>query len=310
VKFIVRDLRDRDGIISDCKDQDCIFHCGALSSPWGREQDFYDINVVGTQNIISGCQIYNVGRLIYVSTSAVYFDYRDRLNIPEDMPLPSPANAYAQSKQLAELEIITANRAGLPAIAIRPRGIFGPGDTAILPRLMKANQRLGIPLIDGGNAQIDITYVDNVIDALLLCQQAPDRLLGKIFNITNGQPISVANLLAQLFAKLNKPCRLRPISRQMADRMASLMETIANTIFMGREPILTRYTVGLLAYSQTLDITAATQELGYQPRISIDEGLDIFARWYGRGGDGKSDAIESEIGSNEFTIQSLSSRNN
>ncbi len=278
VKFIVRDLRDRDGIISDCKGQDCVFHCGALSSPWGREKDFYDINVLGTKNLISGCQIHNVGRLIHVSTSAVYFDYRDRLNIPEDMPFPTPVNAYAKSKQLAELEIIKANRSGLPVITIRPRGIFGPGDTAILPRLMKANQRLGIPLIDGGNAQIDITYVDNVIDALLLCQQAPDRLLGRIFNITNGAPISVANLLAKLFANLNTPCQLRPISRQMADLMASLMETIANTILMGREPILTRYTVGLLAYSQTLDITAATQELGYQPRISIDEGLDLFAQ--------------------------------
>jgi nucleoside-diphosphate-sugar epimerase len=280
VRFVVRDLRDREGIIADCQGQDYIFHCGALSSPWGQERDFDDINVLGTKNIIQGCQTHRIERLIYVSTSAVYFDYLDRLNIPETTPFPPPVNAYAKSKQLAELEIDNAHQSGLPVITIRPRGIFGPEDTAILPRLMRANRRLGIPLIDGGKASIDITYVDNVLDALLLCQQAPEHLLGQVFNITNGEPISVANLLAKIFDKLDDPCRLKPISRHMANGVASLMELIANTLLLGREPILTRYTVGLLAYSQTLDITAATHELGYQPRVSIDDGLDIFARWY------------------------------
>jgi nucleoside-diphosphate-sugar epimerase len=279
ISFVVRDLRDREGIISDCEGQDDVFHCGALSSPWGKERDFHDINVLGTKHIIEGCQTHRVNRLIYVSTSAVYFDYRDRLNIPENTPFPFPVNAYAKSKQLAELEIVKANRSGLPVITIRPRGIFGAGDTAILPRLMRANQRVGIPSIDGGTATIDITYIDNVIDALLLCQQAPAHLLGRVFNITNDEPIAVAQLLAKLFAKLDTPCHLRPISRRTATVMATLLESIANTLLWGREPILTRYTVGLLAYSQTLDITAAKTELGYQPRVSIDDGLEHFARW-------------------------------
>jgi nucleoside-diphosphate-sugar epimerase len=280
VRFIARDLRDRSGIIADLQGQDYVFHCGALSSPWGQDRDFYEINFLGTKNVIQGCQIHDIKRLIHVSTSAVYCNYHDRLNILENTPLPIPVNAYANSKQLAELEVSNAHQSGLPTIAIRPRGIFGPGDTAILPRLMRANRHVGIPFIDRGKACIDITYVDNVIDALLLCQNAPDTLLGRIFNITNGEPITVANLLTQLFAKLEEPCRLKPISLRTANWTASLMESIANTILLGREPILTRYTVGLLAYSQTLDITAATHELGYQPRVSIDNGLDIFARWY------------------------------
>jgi nucleoside-diphosphate-sugar epimerase len=280
IQFITRDLRDREGIITACNGQDYIFHCGALSAPWGKERDFHDINVLGTKYIIEGCQIHHVQRLIYVSTSAVYFDYRDRLNIPETTPLPPPVNAYAKSKQLAELEIIKAHQSGLPVISIRPRGIFGAGDTAILPRLMRANQRIGIPLIDNGKATIDITYIDNVIDALLLCQQAPVHLLGRVFNITNDEPITVGDLLAKLFIKLDEPCHLRPISRPTANRIAILLESIANTLLWGREPILTRYTVGLLAYSQTLDITPAKTELGYQPRVSIDDGLNAFAKWH------------------------------
>jgi nucleoside-diphosphate-sugar epimerase len=280
IRFIAGDLRDRDVIISACQGQDYVFHCGALSAPWGKERDFEDINVLGTQHIIQGCQIHQIERVIYVSTSAVYFDYHDRLNISESTPFPPSVNAYAKSKQLAELEIATAHQAGLPVITIRPRGIFGAGDTAILPRLMRANQRLGIPFIDGGTATIDITYIDNVIDALLLCQQAPAHLLGRVFNITNDEPIAVSHLLTKLFTKLDEPCHLRPISRRTANGMATLLESIANTLLWGREPILTRYTVGLLAYSQTLDITAAKTELGYQPRVSIDDGLDVFAKWY------------------------------
>jgi nucleoside-diphosphate-sugar epimerase len=280
IRFIAGDLRDRSGIINACEGQNYVFHCGALSAPWGKERDFEEINVLGTKYIIQGCQTHNIERLIHISTSAVYFDYCDRFNISEDTPFPPPVNAYAKSKQLAELEIAKAHQSGLPVITIRPRGIFGAGDTAILPRLMRANQRLGIPFVDGGKATIDITYIDHVIDALLLCQQAPAHLLGRVFNITNGEPITVADLLAKLFTKLDEPCHLRPISRRTANRVATLLESIANTLLWGREPILTRYTVGLLAYSQTLDITAAKTELGYQPRISIDDGLERFARWY------------------------------
>jgi nucleoside-diphosphate-sugar epimerase len=280
IRFIAGDLRDREGIISACESQDYVFHCGALSAPWGKERDFEDINVLGTKHIIQGCQTHQIKRLIYVSTSAVYFDYHDRLNISETTQFPPPVNAYAKSKQLAELEIVTAHQAGVPVISIRPRGIFGAGDTAILPRLMRANQRLGIPFIDGGQATIDITYIDNVIDALLLCQQAPAHLLGRVFNITNDEPIAVSLLLTKLFTKLEEPCHIRPISRRTANGVATLLESIANTLLWGREPILTRYTVGLLAYSQTLNITAAKTELGYHPRVSIDDGLDAFAKWY------------------------------
>lgn len=280
VRFLPVDLRDTEGIIKACQGQDYVFHCGALSSPWGKYQDFYDTNVLGTRNVIQGCQTHNIKRLIYVSTSSVYFDFCDRLNIPENTTLLTSVNSYAKSKQLAEQEINQAHHIGLPVISIRPRGIFGVGDTAILPRLIRASKKTGIPLINEGKACIDITYVDNVVDALLLCQNAPDTLLGRTFNITNGEPIYLIDLLEKLFHKLNYPFKLKPISYNTAYGVASIMELISNTILFGKEPILTRYTVGLLAFSQTLDITAAVQELGYKPRVTIEEGLDIFSQWW------------------------------
>jgi nucleoside-diphosphate-sugar epimerase len=280
IKFLTVDLRDKEKIIAACEKQDYVFHCGALSSVWGKYQDFYDTNVLGTRYIIQGCQSHHVKRLIYVSTSSVYFDFSHRLNIPENTPFPSPVNYYAKSKQIAEQEISQAAREGLPVISIRPRGIFGIGDTAILPRLIRANDQTGIPLINGGKAYIDVTYVDNVVDALILCQNAPDSLLGRFYNITNGEPIYIDILLDKLFNKLQYPLKLKRFSYTKAYGIAVLMELLANTVLLGKEPIFTRYTVGLLTFSQTLDITHAQNELGYKPRINLETGLDIFAQWW------------------------------
>ncbi len=281
IKFLKIDLKDTEATIAACQNQDYIFHCAALSSPWGKYQDFYNANVIATQNIIKACQTHQVKRLIHVSTPSVYFDFSHRLNISEQNALAkTPANHYIQTKLLAEQAINHAHQQGLPVISIRPRGIFGAGDTAILPRLIKASQKTGIPLINRGQALIDMTYIDNVVEALLLCQKAPDNLLGRTFNITNGQPMYLIDLLKLLSQKLGYNLKLKPVSYPIAYGLAAIMEAVSNIILFGKEPILTRYTVGVLAFSQTLDITAAKTELGYQPQVSIEDGLSIFSQWW------------------------------
>lgn len=132
-------------------------------------------------------------------------------------------------------------------------------------------------MIDGGRALVDLTYVDNVVDACLLCQAAPDRLIGRTFNITNGQPMPFIEALELLFAKLEVRLQAKRVSYRAAYAIASLMELAANMFQAGKEPMLTRYTVGVLGLSQTLDITAAKEELGYKPHVSIEAGMDEFA---------------------------------
>ena len=150
LRFIAADLQNAEAIAAACKSQDQVFHCGALSSPWGKAKDFYGINVLGTRHLIQGCLTHSVQRLIHVSTSAVYFTYADQLQILESHPFPAPVNAYAKTKQLAEQSIQQAHNQGLFTLTIRPRGIFGPGDTTLLPRLLRASDRTGVPLIRQG----------------------------------------------------------------------------------------------------------------------------------------------------------------
>lgn len=279
VRFLQADLADPQAMLAACAGQDCVFHSGALSSPWGEYRDFYTANVLGTRHVVEGSIRQKVGRLIHVSTPSLYFDYRHRLNLSESDPLPArPVNHYAATKRLAEAEVDQGVRRGLPVITIRPRAIFGPGDQAILPRLIRANRRGRIPLVDGGRALIDVTYVENVVDSLLLCMTAPDRALGRTYNITNGEPMELRELLHLLFSKLGEELRTIHLPWSVAYSVAGAMELAARLAGGRREPMLTRYSVGVLARSQTLDLSAARADLGYQPRVSVLEGLAEFVR--------------------------------
>jgi nucleoside-diphosphate-sugar epimerase len=281
VRAIHADLRDAAPIQNACQGQEIVFHTGALSTPWGRTQDFYQTNVTGTQNVIRGCEQHGVGRLVYVSTPSIYFRFAARLDVPEDAPLPAkPANEYAHSKLLAEAEIERAFARGLPVITIRPRAIFGPGDTAILPRLIDRLRTGKMPIIGDGQNIADLTYIDNVVDALILCATSPWATLGKKYNITNGEPVRLWEMIAKLCAELGYPFPRRRISYRVADSLATMLE-ILYALLPGRpEPPLTRYTVSVVSQSATLNIQAAKRDLGYRPRISLAEGFAQFLGWW------------------------------
>jgi nucleoside-diphosphate-sugar epimerase len=278
IRFIQADLRDPLKTMQLCTGQDVVYHCAALSSPWGKYADFYSNNVQATENVVQGCMKHNVERLVHISTSSVYSDYTHRLNIQESAPLPVRfTNAYAATKRLAELVVEKASAAGLPTIIIRPRAIIGPGDPSIFPRLIMANSSRGIPLIDGGNIELDLTYIDNLVDALVLCSTVKASACGEIYNITNHEPVRFIQVLNQLFDLLQLPLKTKTLSYTKAYCLAFGMELLAKALPGNKEPLLTRYTVGVLGRSQTLDITKAMNRLGYKPKISLTEGLERFA---------------------------------
>lgn len=281
VQFIRADLLESERIAEACRGQDQVIHCAALAAPWGKYQDFFDANVIGTKNVIGGCLKHGVSRLVNVSTPSLYFDYRHRENIREADPLPQKqATSYAATKLLADKEVEKAATRGLPTIGIRPRAIFGPGDRTVLGRLIRAAQTGSVPLINGGRSLVDMTYIDNVVDALLLCVDAPDTALGRVFNITNGEPIATRQMLDLLFSNLGIRVRYRNLPFAVAHFMASAMEATHLALNRKGEPALTRYAVGLMSRSQTLDISEAKATLGYRPKVALEEGFSRFAQWW------------------------------
>lgn len=256
----------------------CIVHCAALSSPWGPYHDFYKANVLATQNIIDMCHQFEIPRLIHISTPSVYFNFQNRLNIKEEDILPTkPVNHYVKTKLLAEDLVKQAYTQGIETICFRPRGIIGPYDKAIIPRLFRLYKNQQLPLIEGGKAMIDCSCVDNVIAAIKLALRTThSAAIGKTYNISNGAPITIKKLVTLLFNAHQLECHIKSVRFPTAYLFAVFSEWACKILPIPLEPMLTRYSVGVMAKSQSLDISLARSLLNYEPLVSIQEAIEKY----------------------------------
>lgn len=274
------DISKKDELTDSFLNLDLVFHCAALPSPWGNFEKFYQSNVIGTRNVVQACLENKVKRLVYVSTPSLYFDYGSRIGVKENDPLPEPISSYAHTKLLAEEEIDKGFAQGLAVVSIRPRALFGEGDTVIFPRLIPRLRSGRLPILGDGENVVDLTYIENVVDALLLCAESPASTLGKKYNITNDEPVKIWKLIERICDELGYRHPSRKISYKTANAAASMLELFYSLIPFSPEPPLTRLSVSMMANSTTLDISAAKNELGYQPKISVEEGVQRFLKWW------------------------------
>lgn len=256
---------------------DCVIHAAALSTVWGKWQDFYDSNVLGTENVIKFCLKNNVRRLIYVSSPSVYSAKFDRFNIKEeDFDKNNKLNFYIKSKILAEDLINKIDNQKLETVIIRPRGLFGIGDTSLVPRLINANSKIGIPLFNDGKNVVDITCVENVAYSLRLAMEK-EEANGNIYNITNGDPTEFKNILDKLFTELGERANYRKMNINLMYFVASVIELFYKLFRIYKEPMITKYTIATLGYSQSLNIEKAKKDLDYNPKITLEEGIKKYA---------------------------------
>lgn len=264
------DLADRTQ--PDLPAVDAVVHCAALSSPWGRFADFHRANVLGTRSALALARQAGARRFVHISTPSVYFRFRDQLNVRETQPLPSPVNAYAATKARAEDEVL--KHEALDPVILRPRGLYGRGDTALLPRLMTAARERPLPLMNQGETVTDLTHVDDVVSAVQAALDLAPNPAQRLFNISGGEALRLKTVTEEAGRRAGIQVRWRRVPSWVALAYARGLETIARISPGDREPRITAYSVGLFAYSQTLDISAARDVLGWTPRISIQEGLD------------------------------------
>jgi nucleoside-diphosphate-sugar epimerase len=267
---IVADLRNQAAVIAACSGVDAVYHAGALSAPWGRRADFFAINVDGTAALLAGCRRYAVRRVIYVSSPSVIFNGRDHRDLTEAAPYPRRfASVYSLTKKLGE-DLVNAAE-WCEHVIVRPKAIFGPGDRSLLPRMIDAARQGRLPQIGDGRNLVDLTYVENVADALVLALDA-QAAIGKTYMITNDEHIALWDVIRSVLRRLGIPANLRRVPLAAALVAAGLMECRA--ALSGREPMLTRYSAAILGRTQTYDISAARRDLGYTPRISVAEGIE------------------------------------
>lgn len=255
---------------------DIVIHAAARSSPWGRLSEFRRQNVLATQHIVDFCEKKRVDRLIYISSSSVFYRDGDQFDITEDSPIgPSFVNHYARTKY--EAEGIALSFSGETAI-LRPRAVFGPHDTVLFPRILNAAKagrmvsisRPGPPCIG------DLIYIDSLTSYIL--QAATEDSLSGAFNLTNGEPVEIQRFIAEIFAKLGLPPIEKSIPRQRAMFIAGLFEKVFGCCVPWLEPPITRFGVGVLSYSKTFDVSKSVATFG-PPSVGLAEGVDRFVKW-------------------------------
>lgn len=278
VTFIQGDLTNQEDLTKACQEMDMVVHAGALSTVWGPWEDFYQTNVLGTNYVLEACREAKIERLVYVSSPSIYAAPRDQLDIKEsDAPQENRLNNYIRSKLASEK--LFQDYPDVSSVILRPRGLFGIGDTSILPRVLNLSQKIGIPLIGDGRQLMDMTCVENVALAIRLALETP-QAAGEVYNITNGEPRAFRNLIEETLRGLDYPIRYRKIPAPLVSAISSSLEFIYKNLKLKGEPALTRYTYYLLRYSQTLDISKAERDLGYRPKITISEGIEQYVQDY------------------------------
>jgi 2-alkyl-3-oxoalkanoate reductase len=262
------DLRDAHAVRSACDGVDAVVHAGALSQPWGRAAEFEAINVAGTRNVLDACRAAGVQRLVHVSSPSVAFTGDDQHELGDDVPFAARClSTYSRTKQAAELLVASSN---VPAVIVRPKALFGPGDRSLLPRLVGLARSRRLVQIGDGTNEVDLTYVENASDAIVAALSS-ERALGRTYHVTNGEHVRVWDAIRALVRGLGFDAELRRVPYRAAWTFAAGLELRAR--LFGGEPRLTRYTVAVLARTQTYDIRGARRDLGYVPRISVAEGI-------------------------------------
>ncbi|NBA95641.1 NAD(P)-dependent oxidoreductase [Pseudomonas sp. R5(2019)] len=279
-QFVQGDLTDPDLVRRLCQSVDAVVHCAGAVGNWGRYQDFYQGNVGVTENVVEACLKTGVRRLVHLSSPSIYFDGRSRLNIREEQVPKRFHDAYASTKHQAEQKVFGAAEFGLEVIALRPRFVTGAGDVSIFPRLLKMQEKNRLAIIGNGLNKVDFTSVHNLNDALLSALQAGESALGRAYNISNGNPVPLWDVVNYVMRQMHLPQVTRYRSFGLAYSVAALNEGCC-LLWPGRpQPTLSRLGMQVMNKDFTLDISRARQWLDYQPKVSLWSALDEFCGWW------------------------------
>lgn len=279
----VGDIRDRAFLEQAFAGCDTVFHVAAKAGIWGRRQEYFGINLTGSENVIAACRANGVAHLVYTSTPSVVFDGQDLAGADESLPCPEKFIChYAASKAAAERSVLAANGLALKTVALRPHLVWGPGDTNLIPRLVERGRRGLLKRVGEGRNLVDISYIDNVVEAHLLAARnlaGEGGAAGKAYFISQGEPVNLWGWIDEFFALVKVPPVKKSVSLRQARLAGGFLELLYGLLRIGKEPLMTRFLAEQLALSHWFSLAAAHRDLGYKPSISIAEGMRRTAEW-------------------------------
>ncbi len=278
------DVRNQADVSHACRDVDVVFHTAAVAGLAGPWKHYFDINTRGTEHVIAACRKHHVSKLVFTSSPSVTFAGVDQNGIDESAPYPTKWLChYSHTKAIAEQAVLAANDDQLATCALRPHLIWGPRDTHLIPRLLDRARSGRLRQVGEGQNLVDICYVENAAEAHLL---AADKLslgspvAGKAYFLSQGEPVNCWGWINEVLALADLPPVKKRISYRAAYALGFALEGLWKLTGRTSDPPMTRFLASQLATSHYFDITAAKNDFGYSPRISIEEGMrQMRASW-------------------------------
>jgi nucleoside-diphosphate-sugar epimerase len=248
---------------------DVVIHAAAYAKDHGPREEFFRANVQGTENVLLAARAAGVRRLVHVSTEAVLADGDPIVRADEARPLPAhPMGLYPLTKGIAESRVRAASNGSLETVVVRPRFIWGKGDTSVLPVMIDAVDKGRWRWIAGGHYLTSTCHVDNVVEGILCA--AARGAPGGVYFLTDGEPVEFRTFIADLMRASGVEPGDKTVPRWVARALAAATSFLAN-------PPLTRTAIALMSHEVTVSDARARREIGYVGKKSIAAGLAEIA---------------------------------
>jgi nucleoside-diphosphate-sugar epimerase len=269
---VAGDVNDDAALLSGSRGCEVVFHAAAHLGDWGDPKEFQRVNVLGTRSVVRAARAAGVRRLVHVGTEAALLAGGPLVAADETLPLrPDSPALYSRTKAGAEIEALTGAGGGLEAVVVRPRFVWGKGDTTLLPAFAAQVRAGRFAWVGDGTHLTETTHVDNVVEGLVLAAgRGPDR---GVYFVTDGEPIAFRAMITRLLETQGITIPERSVPVPVARSLATGGEAVWRALHLPGRPPLTRFAFWILSQECTLDTTRAREQLGYAPVRTRDEGM-------------------------------------
>ena len=258
---------------------DAIFHVAALAGVWGKYEDYYGINYLGTKNLLEAAKSKGIKRFVYTSTPSVVFDKSDLMGVGEERPYAEKfLNAYSETKTMAEKLVLQMNDSeSFLTCALRPHLIWGPGDPHLFPRVIQKGKEGKLRIVGDGENLVDIIYVENAARAHVQAFEhlSPgSRVCGQAYFLGQERPVKLWDFINQVLGMVKVEPVMNSIDVETAYRLGWFLEKMFKLLGIQKpEPPMTRFVALNLGKSHYFSHEKARRDFGYTPHVSIEEGL-------------------------------------
>lgn len=253
-------------------DAETIIHCAAFVEQWGPRDAWRKFNVEGTRRTLDASRQAGVRRFIHIGTEAALLRGQHLRGVDETYPLaPNSPYPYSSTKAQAERLVRDANAPGFETVVLRPRFIWGPGDTTLLPTIETMAREGKFMWINGGAAKTSTTHIANLVHAIELALTKGRG--GEAYFILDDGVRPMRDMIAGMAASRGVSLPDKSVPGWVADAIGATCEMLWGALPLPGEPPLTRFGAMIMSRDAILKDDKARAEMGYRPVISVEDGL-------------------------------------